>query len=221
MVDEMKPDRPVIPHRLPPTRRQILTQIVVAAVILASGIAIGTGGTILALKDRIARFPLPPPGGRFDPPDSNRPIERWRSELNLTDEQARQIKDLFTKGVIAARERWRLIWEQEQKDREAFVKSMESILTAQQFQTWEQEFRDRERHFQRWRPGGPDDGRGGPDGRRGRGPRGMRGPEFGPDHPPEPGQDGPHGPGSDRPGEPPMDAPPAPRSDGPPGPGNG
>jgi hypothetical protein len=218
MVDETRPDRPVVPHRVPPTRRQIFAQIIVSLVILGSGIAIGAGGTILALKDRIARFPLLPPGGRFEPPDSNRPIERWRSELNLTDEQARQIKDLFTQGVIAARDRWKLIWDQEQKDREAFVASMRGILTPQQFQTWEQEFRDRERHFQRWRPDGPQDGRGGPDGRRGHGQRGMRGPGFGPDRRGGFDPNGPRGPRPDGPGEPRMDRPPEPRPDGPPEP---
>jgi len=50
MVDEGRPEH-VLPHRRPPfNRRQLLMQVVVAAVILISGIGIGAGGTILALR---------------------------------------------------------------------------------------------------------------------------------------------------------------------------
>jgi len=197
MVDELKPIHPVAPRpRWPFTRRQIVAQIIVAGVILASGIAIGIGGTILSLKDRIIRFP--PPGGRPWMPDANELIDRWRTDLSLTDEQARQIKDIFTKSLEATRERWILIANSQQKEREEFAASMRGILTPGQFQKWEDEFKERERHFRQWRPGGPGGpdrmGRpdrqggpsrpGGPDGHRDRGFRGMRGPESPPDGPP-------------------------------------
>jgi hypothetical protein len=190
MVDEMKPTQPVTPRsRWPFTRRRIIAQVIVAAVILASGIGIGAGGTVLALKDRLIRFP--PRGDRPRPPDPNGPIDRWRGELGLTDEQAQQIKDMFTKQLAAARDRWLSIEKQAQIERDEFVASMKSILTPEQFEKWEQEFRERERHFRGWRPGGPRGDRRGPDGpnrpdghRRG-GPRSMRPPGPPPEPPPE------------------------------------
>ena len=69
MVGEPKPEHPLHPHRPPLSRRQLLMQVVVAGVILASGVGIGTGGTILALKNRlVTRLRLLPP----DLPDRNR-----------------------------------------------------------------------------------------------------------------------------------------------------
>jgi hypothetical protein len=206
MVDEMKPVHPVAPRpRWPFTRRQIVAQIIVAAVILSSGIGIGVGGTILSLKDRIMRF------SRFDdrrlPPDPNQMIDQWRADLSLTDEQVQQIKDMFTKRWAAAREQWVKIAEVQRQEREEFVASMKSILTAEQFTKWQDEFN---RHMGHWRPrgpggpGGPDrmgrpdhfggpDRPGGPDGHRDRGFRDMRGPDAPPDGPP------PGGPQSDSP----------------------
>lgn len=214
MVDEMKPVHPVAPRsRWLFTRRQIVGQVIVAAVILASGIGIGVGGTILSLKDRIM-WRFPPRGGppRFDP---NEDINRWRTELGLSDDQAQQIKDVFTKRHAAFRQRLDEMFQVQQAEREEFVASMKSILTPDQFQKWEHEVKERERHFRQWRPdgfkgpGGPGGrgkpgGRGdfdGPDRHRGdRGPRGMRGPE-----PPPP--DGPQ-PNSPPPDEPAPDSPP-------------
>jgi hypothetical protein len=206
MVDETKPVHPVVPRpRWPFTRRQIVAQIVVAGVILASGIGIGVGGTILSLKDRIMwRFPPRGDLPRWDPTED---INRWRTELALSDDQAQQIKDVFTKRHAAFRQRLDEMFQVQQAEREEFVASMKSILTPDQFQKWEHEVKERERHFRQWRPdgfkgpggpGGPDRmGRpdhqggpnrpGGPDGHRDRGFRDMRGPEAPPDSAPSEG----------------------------------
>ena len=100
MVGEPKPEHPLHPHRPPLSRRQLLMQVVVAGVILASGIGIGTGGTILALKNRII------PRVRVMPPDPPRPepnviVTRWRGEYSLSDKQAQQAKDTLTKQFTA------------------------------------------------------------------------------------------------------------------------
>lgn len=204
MVDEMKPVHPVAPRqRWPFTRRQIVAQIVVAAVILASGIAIGTGGTILTLKDRIMwRPPEEPPGrgGGIRGPFGPDPIvQEWTTKYGLTGEQAQQAKDTLTKQFEATRALWIEFAERDKTEREKFVEAMRGILTPEQFSKWEPEFIRRTEHFQRWRPDGPrgpggPGGRGRPDGRdepggsggrRGdHGPRGMRGPESPPDGPP-------------------------------------
>ena len=203
MVDEMKPTHPVVPRpRWPFTRRQIVAQIIVAAVILASGIAIGTGGTILSLKDRIM-WRLPP-GGMPPRFEWNKDIDRWRTEWALSDVQAQQIRDVFTKRHAAFRQRLDEMFQVQEAERKEFVASMKSILTPDQFQKWEHEVKERERHFRPWRPdgfkgpggpggpdrrGGPDHQGGpnrpdGPDGHRDRGFRGMKGPDTPPDGPP-------------------------------------
>lgn len=191
MVDEMRPVHPVAPRpKWPFTRRQIVGQIIVAGVILASGIGIGIGGTILSLKDRITRFP--PPGDRMRPPDANELINRWRADLGLTDEQAQQIKGMFEKRLAAAREQWVKMAEAQRQELDELVASMKSILTPEQFAKWQDEFN---RHMGHWRPrgpggpGGPDhqggpNRPGGPDGHRNRRFREMRGPDTPPDGPP-------------------------------------
>jgi hypothetical protein len=189
MVDEEKRVGSSAPRpRRPFSRRQIAAQVVVAAVILFSGIAIGTGGTILALRDRLARFPflVDPrgPGG----PDPNRPVERWRQELGLTDEQASKVRETLVASFKSARDRWQQIAQAEQAEREAFVKSMKGILTTEQFGQWQDEYTRRAEHFARWQqrggPGRPGEGPGGPDMRRGmRG--GRRNADFDPNRPPD------------------------------------
>jgi len=178
MVDEVMPDQPTLPRRRWPfTRRQIMSQVGVAAVILISGVAIGIGGTILSLKERNWRPPLPPVR------DPNTLIDRWRTDLDLSDEQARQIKDAYAKRSAGLRIRMEEMRKSEQAERTAFDKSMKSILTDEQYIKWQEMLREHMKRLrERW-PGGPDGrrGRGGPDGYRGRGgPDGYRG-RGGPD----------------------------------------
>ncbi len=199
MVDEMKPTHPVTPRsRWPFTRRRIIAQVIVAAVILASGIGIGTGGTILSLKDRIMWRPPVPPGrgggirGPFGP---DAIVEEWTTAYGLTDEQARQAKDTLTSQFEATRLIWLEFADRNKAEREKFIEAMGGILTPEQFSTWEPEFRRRTEHFDRWRPGGPRGPRGerrGPDGpnrpdgaHRSRGPRGMKPPGPPPEPPPD------------------------------------
>jgi len=190
MVDEMKPVHPVAPRsKWPFTRRQIVAQIVVAAVILSSGIGIGVGGTILSLKDRIVWRPPVPPGrgGGMRGPFGPDPITKeWTAKYGLTSEQAQQAKDTLTKQFEATRLLWTEFGDRNKAERDKLVEAMKGILTPEQFSKWEPDFIRRSEHFDQWRPGGPGGrgrpgGRGefeGPGGRRGdHGPRGVRGPE--------------------------------------------
>ncbi len=202
MVDEMKPVHPVAPRpRWPFTRRQIVAQVIVAGVILASGIGIGVGGTVLSLKDKIMwRPPVPPgrAGGMRGPFGPDAIVRDWTTEYALTDEQAKQAKDTLTKQFEATRAMWMEFAEKDKGERGKLVEAMRSILTPQQFGPWEKDFTRRTERFDHWRPGGPG-GPGGPD-RRGRpdhqggpgrpgGPDGHRDRSFrdikGPNSPPE------------------------------------
>ncbi len=100
-----------MPHRLPPLPgRQIVAQVIVSAVILVSGIVIGGGGTILALKDRIiprdhnacptdqttsARSQVEGPARR------RLDRERWTTDYGLTETQAQQAKETLTNQFTA------------------------------------------------------------------------------------------------------------------------
>ncbi|HQG48199.1 MAG TPA: hypothetical protein PK373_03845, partial [Sedimentisphaerales bacterium] len=46
MVDSPRSGHPTVHHPVPPTRQQIIAQVFVSAVILVSGVVIGSGGTI-------------------------------------------------------------------------------------------------------------------------------------------------------------------------------
>jgi hypothetical protein len=169
MVGEAKPEHPLIPRRPPSNRRQLLMQALVAVVILVSGIGIGTGGTILALKNRLVpRLRLPPPG----PPgmEPNVLVERWKGDYSLSEKQAKQAKDTLTKQFAATRELWQKFATAEQSEREKFAGAMKKILTPDQFAKWDSELKRRAEHFRGMRPF---DGRGGGRG----GPRGERRPD--------------------------------------------
>jgi hypothetical protein len=214
MVGETKPEHPLHPRR-PFNRRQLLMQAVVAVVILVSGIGIGAGGTILALKNRLVpRLRLPPPG----PPgiEPNVLVERWTGDYSLTDKQAKQAKDTLTKQFAATRELWQKFMQAEQSEREKFAAAMKKTLTPEQFTKWDDDLKKRMEHFRGMRPfEGRRGGRGGPRGER-RPDRPMDPNERRWDGPPRPPMDGDGGRG----GWPPR-APMGPdgrRMDGPPGP---
>jgi hypothetical protein len=168
MVGETKPEHHLPPRRPPFTRRQLMMQGVVAMVILASGIGIGTGGTILALKSRIiTRVRLPGPPG----PEPNEIVSRWRGEYGLNDKQAQQVKDTLTKQFAAIGELRQKFVQAEQTEREKFAAAMKKIFTPEQFTQWDEDIKKMIEHMQRARSfDGRRGGRGGP-------PRGERGPD--------------------------------------------
>jgi hypothetical protein len=180
MVGEAKPEHPLHPRRSF-NRRQLLMQAVVAVVILVSGIGIGAGGTILALKDRIVwHLPSPP----SDRPPGPRPdfdiVKQLSVQYGLSDEQTQQVKDVFAKRLEATRARWKELNTAEQAEREELVQDMKGILTPDQFERWRADFtRMMEEAGRRpfWGPRG--DHRGPPRGDRGPGrsmdPGGRRG----------------------------------------------
>jgi hypothetical protein len=168
MVGETKPEHPLHPHRPPLSRRQLLMQVVVAGVILASGVGIGTGGTILALKNRlVTRVRLLPPGPPG--PEPNAIVEHWKGDYGLTDKQVQQARETLVKQFTNTRELRQKFMVAEQAEQEKFAAAMKKILNSEQYTKWEQDLKRRFEHFQRMRSF---DGRGGGRG----GPRGDRGP---------------------------------------------
>jgi hypothetical protein len=161
---------PLHPRRPPLNRRQLLMQVVVAGVILASGIGIGTGGTILALKNRIIPrvrwMPVDPPG-----PEPNFIVARWKGDYSLSDKQAQQVKDILTKQFTALRELRQKLFQAEQAERDKSTASMKKALSPEQYAKWDQDMKERARRFEQMRASrGPrGDHKGPPRGERGSG----------------------------------------------------
>lgn len=152
MVGQGPQDQVAEPSRRPrPTRRQIIVQMVVGLMILASGVAIGTGGTILLLKDRII-WRTRPPAGR---PNPSSIVEGWKAKYNLTDEQVEQLKGIFTQRFEARRIRAEAMMKNDQTEREKFAQAVKEILSPQQYEKWEHDFKERAEHFRKMRPFGP------------------------------------------------------------------
>lgn len=166
MVEDPKPGHPLMPRHHPPApRRQIIAQIVVSTVILVSGIAIGSGGAILALKDRIVPVfrTAPPEGPSVDLDQLTRgALERIRADYELNEQQAQQVQELLAKEFATTQELWREFHTTEQTQREKFSLAMKNILTPEQFTKWKTDFDRMTEHMRQMRPFGPRRGRGGP-----------------------------------------------------------
>lgn len=156
MVGQRPEGQVAVRSRRPrPTRRQIIVQMLVGIMILASGVAIGAGGTILLLKDRII-WRTGPPAGR---PNPSSIVEDWKAKYDLTDEQVERLKGIFTQRFEARRLRVEAMMKDDQAERERFAKAVKEILSPQQYEKWEHDFKERAEHFRKMRPFGPRGGR--------------------------------------------------------------
>jgi len=173
MAGETKPERPLHPQRAPLNRRQPVMQVVVAGVILISGVGLGAGGAILVLQDRIVWQPPPSPPDRGERPRPPDVMEELKTKYNLSEEQAQKVKALFDARFEAGRARREQLWKIEADEREQFVADMKGILTPEQFEPWHTDYVQRIAAMQNrpfWGPRG--EHRGPPRGDRGSGPHG-------------------------------------------------
>jgi hypothetical protein len=198
MVDEAQTPQRAPARRPRLTPRQIVAQTIMGGLILLSGVAIGTGGTVLVLKDRIIwRLPPRPPGR----PDPNTIVDGWKAKYGLNEEQAQRVKEIFTRRFEAHRAQFAEMVEKAQAEREGFAAAIKEVLTPEQYEAWERDFKERGERYRRMWPG-----------RRGRRPRGPGRGES-PNQPPRfghrrPGSQGPEG--GEPPSGPPHEPPPPP-----------
>lgn len=170
MVDSPRSGHPTVHHPVPPTRQQIIAQVFVSAVILVSGVVIGSGGTILALRDRI--LPARTPTVIEQDPNNRNPraegpaheiVEKWTVTYGLTETQAQQAKETLINQFMAIHALWTKLQVAEQTEREKLAVAMKGILTEEQFARWDADFRRMVQDMQRMRPFDPSrGGRGGP-----------------------------------------------------------
>jgi len=166
MVNESEATVPSVEKkRLARGCRQMYLQVAAATVILACGIIIGSGAALLHFKDDIVPDRFPPPA------DIVRDIQ---ARYGLTEEQAEKAKT----AIAASSDRMHAIFEGVREKMDAEFKelssAMKDILTPEQFERWERDFKSRRGRG----PGRFGSGRPGPGGRYGPGRPDRRG--FGP-----------------------------------------
>jgi hypothetical protein len=174
-------------------RRRVVKMIALAAIIFGGGGATGWGVAVL-------HRPPPPMFGEPPSPRVNDMVGRLREELLLSDDQAKQVKEIYQQRNDALQAIRQKMGPQLKAQYDKLNEQMKQVLNPAQFQRWHERFEDlRSRMLPPpppRGPGGPEDGFG-----PGRGP----GPEGGfPPHPPGggPPRDGP------QPGGPPDGMPP-------------
>ena len=181
---------------LPPRGPRPWVMVLVGLVIVVSGAVIGAGVTVLALRNRLAAPPTP--GERT----AALIASDLRNRYNLTDEQARQVKEIMAtrmEAIEAIRQEMR---RKVAAEHEKLRVDMKKVLTPEQFERWLVQFESlRPPPF--GPPGGPGRPGGPPNPARPGGPRELLGPEPGrgpgPGRPPPPREDSPPGRPSPRP----------------------
>jgi hypothetical protein len=166
-------------------RRRVVKMIALAAIIFAGGGATGWGVAIL-------HHPPPPMFGEPPPPRVDDMVGRLRDELLLSDDQAKQVKEIYQQRNDALQAIREKMGPQLKAQYDKLNEQMKQVLNPAQFQRWHERFEDvRSRMLPPPPPRGPG-GPGGPDG--GFGPGRGPGPDDGfPPHPPGggPPRDGP------------------------------
>ncbi|MCX5633018.1 MAG: hypothetical protein NTW93_05025 [Phycisphaerae bacterium] len=113
--------------------KQILLRIISAAVILASGLVIGAGGTILLVKQRVIWI-----GHKHK--DAADITKEMSEKYGLNQQQTKQVAEIFNKAF----EQRKLDDEEMDKKRDAdtqiIIAEMNDVLTPGQFERWNKDF---------------------------------------------------------------------------------
>ena len=162
--------------RLSHRSKQMYLQIIVGIIILSCGIVIGLGMTLLRMKDRMMmRGPRPPLMAI---------VQDIQTRYNLTPEQVEKVEEILGRR----RERMHTQFDELRTKMEAEFQGlsaeMKEVLTPEQYERWENDFRSRRRGPGKFGPSGPRPGPGG-FGRRRSGRGGFRPPRP---EPPEPNE---------------------------------
>jgi len=120
------------PHR----RRQFVVQLIVAAVIFASGTVVGAGGIVIMVKQRVIRIDL-------QKRDAAAIAAKLKATYGLNQEQTGKVEG-FIKNIMDARKLLRQ--EMDTKfalERTKLVNDMKTVLSAEQFSRWHRDFQDK------------------------------------------------------------------------------
>lgn len=120
---------------LPPRfrRGRLAKTIVLAVIIFVGGGATGWGVAIL--------YRPPPPMGMEPPaPPVNEMVARLREELLLSDDQAKQVKEIYRQRNDALQAIRQQIGPQLKSQYDKLNEQMKQVLNPEQFQRWDQRF---------------------------------------------------------------------------------
>jgi len=153
MTDGNDSQKTATPDPPPPRRRRrVWLMVLLSVVILLSGMAIGSGLTMLWIQRLVLR--------RFRHPE-RLPAEvtaRLRRKLNLTDEQAKRVEEILRKRQEHMREIFREIGPRIRAERDSIRAEVAEVLTPEQAEKWNQYYEDMRRRWTiegRTRPGPP------------------------------------------------------------------
>jgi hypothetical protein len=113
--------------------KQMFLRIVSAAVILASGIIIGAGGTILLVKQRVIWV-----GHKHkDAADITKEISE---KYGLNQQQTKQVEQIIAKAFKKKKSYDEEIDQKRDADTQIIIAEMNDVLTPAQFELWNKDF---------------------------------------------------------------------------------
>jgi hypothetical protein len=104
-------------------------------IILLSGIAIGAGGTIMLIKERVIWV-----GGSHPHKDANDITKEITEKYGLNPQQSTQVQGIITNAFLKRKANNEAEDKQHEADIQAVIADMKTVLTPQQFEQWNKDF---------------------------------------------------------------------------------
>lgn len=123
--------------------KRILVGILYAAIILASGIAIGAGGTILLVKHRVIWI------GHHPHKDIAGITKEISEKYGLNQQQTKQVEEIINKVFQQKKLNDEEMNKRREADTQIMIAEMNSVLTPEQFARWNKDFQEMREKFQK------------------------------------------------------------------------
>ena len=130
-MNARRPSARLLPRPRP--RRRWLTALVGVGIFLC-GAAIGSGVTLLVLRDALMGFL------RHPEKIPARITSRLRGKLDLTDEQTTRVESILEKRQVALQELRREVQPRIEAHLDAIRAEIEAVLTKEQAERWREQF---------------------------------------------------------------------------------
>jgi hypothetical protein len=141
-------DSPPASPAAPPPRRRWWLRLILVLVIFVSGVLVGTGGTVLVIRNRVltvVRHPEQMP---------QRMVNRLRWPLGLSDEQAVELEQVFERRQESLQRLRRRFQPELEAELDQIEAEVADVLDEEQQQRWQEYFG----HIRRtWMPPMPDE----------------------------------------------------------------
>ena len=104
-------------------------------IIFASGLAIGAGGTIMLIKQRVIWV-----GGGHPHRDANDITKEITEKYGLNSQQSAQVQGIITNAFLKRKSNDEAQDKQRDADVQNIIADMKTVLTPQQFEQWNKDF---------------------------------------------------------------------------------